>query len=313
MQHYSHWGVGCASGRPRREPGFTLIELLVVMAIIVILAGLLLPALGSARTKARSISCLNNERQLGLACQVYADEALDRFPYNLGYSEIRQTVAQNSFLDWTSTVMDWEVQNPGSSNTSDNTNTVLLTKGGLGPYTSKSANIYRCPSDNVLSDLQARAGWERRVRSISMNAMVGDAGVFSGGGSNTNNPNYRQFFKVGQVPKPSQIFVFIEEHPDSINDGYFLNQGQRLNWYDLPASYHNGSVNLSFTDGHCETHRWLLASTKLPARPGVASQLPGQSPLPISDRADFQWLMDHTTVEASSPVQDPYPTYNDRY
>jgi prepilin-type N-terminal cleavage/methylation domain-containing protein/prepilin-type processing-associated H-X9-DG protein len=299
---------GCPQKQLRKGHGFTLIELLVVVAIIAILAGLLLPALGSAKIKAKAISCLNNEKQLALACQLYADEAADHFPYNLGAAEIRQTVAQKSFVNWSSTIMDWEIQNPDNPNTSDNTNTVLLTKGGIGPYTSRTAGVYRCPSDNVLSDLQSQAGWEHRVRSISMNAMVGDAGLFSLGGSNTNNPDYKQFFKVTQVPKPSQIFVFIEEHPDSINDGYFLNKPGSLEWFDLPASYHNGSVNLSFTDGHAERHHWLFASTKAPARPGGAHPLP--SAMPAAERGDFYWLMQRTTVESRTYLPVPAPSYD---
>ena len=301
-----HRAVRCAQ---HGKPGFTLIELLVVIAIIVILAGLLLPALGSAQVKAKAISCLNNEKQLALACQLYSDEANEHFPYNLGTAEIRSSVGQNSFLNWSSTVMDWEVQNPGAARTSDNTNTVLLTRGGIGPYTSRSAGLYRCPSDHVLSDLQIQAGWQQRVRSISMNAMVGDAGVFSSTGSNTNNPDYKQFFKISQVPKPAQIFVFIEEHPDSINDGYFLNKPGSFAWFDLPASYHNGSVNLSFTDGHCEMHHWLFASTKRPARPGAAYH--SLSPMPAAERGDFEWLMERTTVDSYGSSGDPLPTYQD--
>lgn len=57
-------------------------------------------------------------------------------------------------------------------------------------------------------------------------------------------------------------FTFIDEHPDSINNGYFLNRIDQLEWIDLPASYHDGAATVTFADGHIETHRWLFSQTK---------------------------------------------------
>jgi prepilin-type N-terminal cleavage/methylation domain-containing protein/prepilin-type processing-associated H-X9-DG protein len=292
-------------GRRSALNAFTLIELLTVIAVIGILAALLLPVLAEAKGKARTITCMNNERQLMLASLLYVEDYHDALPYNLGVAEIRKLAARNWFWNWTTPVLDWGTVN------SDNTNTALLTEGGIGPYTSRTARIYRCPADNVVSDLQARTGWTARVRSISMNAMVGDAGLYLQDGVNVNNPEYRQFLKMGQVSQPARIFVLTEEHPDSITDGYFLNQPDSYRWLHLPASYHNGAANLAFADGHLQTHKWRFASTKPAARP-EAAELP--LPVPARERGDFDWLMYRTTIDAyaepsESNSPQPAPTY----
>jgi prepilin-type processing-associated H-X9-DG protein len=187
-------------------------------------------------------------------------------------------------LNWANNVMNWELD-------ALNTNLALLGAGGLGPYCSGNSEVFRCPSDRVLSDLQRAAGWRERSRSISMNAMVGNAGSFMTDGYNINNPAYRQFDRLTQIPEPATLFVFIEEHPDSINDGYFLNRAAKYEWNDLPASWHNGAANLSYGDGHCEAHRWMDSVTRKPGRPDGAN-------LPIAlgeERGDFYWLLKRTS------------------
>ena len=277
-------------GRRSARKGFTLIELLTVIAVIAVLASLLLPVLASTKAKGRAIMCLSNERQLMLASLVYVGDFNDALPYNLGSGEIKKLEAQQQFLNWSTPVMSWELD-------SDNTNRIWLTQGGIGPYASSTALVYRCPSDSVVSDIQAQAGWTARVRSISMNAMVGNAGQFLQSGANVNNPEFYQFLTLGQIPEPARIFVLTEEHPDSINDGYFLNKPESLQWLDLPASYHNGSANLAFADGHVESHKWRFASTKPPSHPDAA-HLPFQ--VPPTERGDYYWLMERTTIESYS-------------
>ncbi len=131
-----------------------------------------------------------------------------------------------------------------------------------------------------------------------MNAMVGDAGEVSSSGVNQNNPGYVQFFEISTIPNPVRIFVFLDEHPDSINDGYFLNKWvyrpDEPSWIDLPASYHNGGTSLAFADGHSETHRWLYAQTKPPPQPDSLSL-----PMDVTDDQydDFYWLLGRMSVE----------------
>jgi prepilin-type processing-associated H-X9-DG protein len=150
-----------------------------------------------------------------------------------------------------------------------------------------------------------------------MNALVGDAGIFSTNGNNSNDPNYRQFFRLTQIMRPTEIFVFLDEHPDTIDDGYFVNkEGTSVaandsygngggsvtyaEWTDLPATYHNRSTAFSFADGHASLHHWGGSAILVPNQPyALTVSVPVSSATPSGqkDLADFQWVMDHMSME----------------
>ncbi len=258
--------------------GFTLIELLVVIAIIAILAAMLLPALPKAKQHAQGVQCMNNRNKLNNAWLMYAGANRDACVNNFGINETDAVEA--TFRDtWCLDVMDW-------STASQNTNTGLLQEGLLGSYMQNSVAAYKCPADIFLSAAQIQAKFQKRVRSYSMNNFLG---YFSHCASCVNgtagsgpdptfqaqdwaSPGWPQYLKVSSISQASEIYVFLDEHPNSINDGYFDtgNQGtpaQPTPWGDTPASYHNGACGFSFADGHSEIHRWFVKGTDAPVQP----------------------------------------------
>jgi prepilin-type N-terminal cleavage/methylation domain-containing protein/prepilin-type processing-associated H-X9-DG protein len=269
--------------RPRRG-GFTLIELLVVIAIIAILAAMLLPALSKAKTKAEGISCINNLKQLQSAWILYTVDFNERVVNNSGALTVNMTSWVTGWLNWGAGVP-----------TGANTNLQYLQDGALGPYTGRSPGIYKCPADKIPSAVGPR------VRSISMNGFVGDysEAMYKVYGLT----RYRRFLKTTDmvIPGPAMTWVFLDEHPDGINDGLFGmhlpaappagGNWTAMTWDDVPASYHNGACGFSFGDGHAEIKKWMDAETKAPIS-GRTS--PSSSTGKIS-RRDQPWVAQRTS------------------
>ncbi len=257
-----------------KRRAFTLIELLVVIAIIAILAAMLLPALSKAKQKAQGIGCLNNNKQLILAWTMYANDSNDRLVCN---RTITGTLS-NPTNNWVGNVISW-------SSDQQNTNLDLVRNALLGPYVSKNTGIFKCPADQFPCPLGPRA------RSMSMNAYVGPQDA----NGTPINGSYQQFLKSGSFKNPSLIFVTLDEHPDSINDGWYVisaDPAQKWQWGDLPASYHNGACGFSFADGHAEIKKWLSAETRRPVLKSGAG-------FPVSigaDKRDIAWINERTTV-----------------
>ncbi|HEV2453905.1 MAG TPA: prepilin-type N-terminal cleavage/methylation domain-containing protein [Verrucomicrobiae bacterium] len=253
----------------KAKRAFTLIELLVVVAIIAILAALLLPVLGHARERAHRIHCLNNEKQLDLAWQLYADEDNGILVSNVW--DFRSASVPES------PVGSWVV-----GNASLDTNETDITEGSIFPYIKVIAS-YRCPADqNFVLGTSALV-----LRSYSLSCFLG------GPPSDTAKFNIRPVSRLNQIRTPASSLTFIDEDISTIDDGHFLYSDTANIWYNLPAWRHANGDTLAFADGHQEYWKW---------RSSLAVDLTLNYGQPVTDPAALQDIqrLQKTATEAAN-------------
>jgi prepilin-type N-terminal cleavage/methylation domain-containing protein/prepilin-type processing-associated H-X9-DG protein len=266
--------------KTKSQHGFTLIELLVVIAIIAILAAMLLPALGKAKQKGQGVACISNEKQLATAGIIYSGDYNDKIVSN----------NNNGNLSW----VDCSV-NPFPY---CRTNPLQLSQGLLWPVV-KGYGVYKCPAD------QTTLNGNPYLRSMSMNCWVGPlSSDLPPNVANIGDPNGKVFYKQTDFIGPggaTAIFVYIDENPGSIADGYFGEDcfggsAQPNTWVDMPAVYHNGANGMSFADGHAEIHVWSDQKVLSQGIAGNAGSSSGQSFIPATaPYSDLRWLQLHTS------------------
>jgi prepilin-type processing-associated H-X9-DG protein len=283
--------------QPVSRSAFSLLELIVVLGVLFLLAAILLPALSIAWQKTQSERCLNNLHQLTTAWLMYASVNNEQCANNFDEGGVIQELTAKTYRTWCLQLEDF-------SASASNTNTALLRVGQISPYVGVDLTHFKCPADTYLTAVQVKAGFQYRLRSYSMSGYFGLYTTNQGSagpalqGRNVFTPNYRQFLKVSDTPEPSSFFLFLEENPYSINDGYYDFGTIPTKWIattagafqDIPASYHNAGTSFSFADGHTEIHRWQ--DNVIPPPGQIISGSVADKP-PYND---IHWMWEHSSV-----------------
>jgi len=235
----------------------------------------------TSESRAKAARCLDNLRRLTIAWGQYSDanqEILLSSAPLLSTNPSTRRVWVSGTLNAAGAINreNWDAQ-------------ATVRQSPLIPYLTEDARVWRCPSD--LSQVLLEGRWAPRVRSYSMSSVF-DTGYW------LPAFRYRTYSKRPEIVRPVRTFVFVDEHPDSINDGAFAVQmvepeAMVGNIIDLPATLHSGSSSFAFADGHVEKKRWTGKTIQQPVtyRGDAFLNIPARDSLP-----DVKWLSGNCTV-----------------
>ena len=250
-----------------------------VIAIIAVLASLLLPVLAKAKDQAWKIQCINNEKQLIVAWNLYSADNLESLAPNGGGA-----AGTSAFL-WV------QGSNHGDQQTLVNTQYLVSARYALfAPYI-RSVSIYKCPADRLSWTIGGKRVSE--LRSYSMNSYVG-TGPKNAQEPISLNPAYRIYLKSSALASdlPAMRHLFIDVNPSSICTPGFGVEMLIDNFIHYPSALHRGMGVVSYADGHAEPHKWLDARTRKTANV-AGDHIPHEDPSP--NNPDIRWIRERTT------------------